>query len=202
MRQMSIWLRTVPLVLAAALIVSQAAAQVVDPKGEKELSALGEKIDKASASADSGRVTGKIVEQWKRTPFKFDATSAPRELTAQDVQTLRQKRLGYGEISILLALAAKQPDAATAKSVNEILATRQAGEGWGKIAHALGYPSLGSVKQSVKATEKGVENVAASGKAEKLSTVDKVNKPAKPEKFEKPERIRLEKPERPEKAGR
>jgi hypothetical protein len=82
---------------------------------------------------------------------------------------------------------------------------RQAGEGWGKVAHALGYPSLGSVKQSVKATEKGVEAVAASGKAEKLSPVDKAEKPDKPEKpgkFEKPERIRVEKPERPEKPGR
>jgi len=178
------WL--IPLALAAVLIASPAAAQSVDVKGERELTALGEKVDKASASAEAGRVTGKIVDQWNGTPLKFDAASPPRALTAPDVQHLRRQGLGYGEISILLALAAGQPGAATVKSVNEILAKRQAGEGWGRIAHALGYPSLGSVKQSVKATERGIDNVSASGKGEKLSPVDRAEKVNKPEKPERP----------------
>jgi len=209
MRRASKYLsRLAPLAVAAALIASPAAAQQVDVKGEKELTAAGKKVDKDGASADSGRVTGKIVEQWKGTEFKFDTTSAPRELTAQDVQNLRQKGLGFGEISILLALTAKQPDPATALPLSEILARRQAGEGWGKLAKSLGYPNLGSVMKSVKATEKTVEKTAADGKAEKVSKVDKtekVDKPDKPEKVdkvEKPERIRVEKPERVEKPGR
>ncbi len=188
-------LQVATVALAALWIATSAAAQQVDTKGEKELTALGQKVDKTSASADSSRVTGKIVEQWKETQFTFEKGGTPRALTAQDVQDYRAKGLGYGEISILLALAAKQ-EGTSAKSVNEILAMRQTDKmGWGNIAKALGYKSLGSVKQSVKATKASVERVAASGKAEKVST-------EKPAKAEKPERVRVEKPERAEKPGR
>ena len=178
------WSRVAALVLACMPIAVPGLAQQVDVKGEKEVIALGQKVDRAGASGHAGQVSGKIVDQWKGTPFRFDAASAPRELTTQDVQLLRLKRFGYGEISILLALAAKQPDAARAKSLNEILAMRQAGSGWGKIAHALGYPSLGAVKRSVKATEAGVERVAASGRAQNLSRLEKADRTDKPAKAE------------------
>jgi hypothetical protein len=202
-------IRLATLALATLLIATPAAAQQVDTTGEKELTAAGQKVDKASASADSKHVTDKIVDQWKGTQFKFDAgDTTTRQLKAEDVQNLRQQKLGYGEISILLALAAKQ-DGTSPKSVNEILAMRQTDKmGWGNIAKTLGYKSLGSVKQSVNATEAGIEKVSASGKAEKGSQVDKAEKAAKPdkpektEKFDKPERIRVEKPERVEKPGR
>jgi hypothetical protein len=185
----------------ATLIATPAVALHVDPKGEKELTAAGQRVDKVSASAESGQVTGKIVDQWKGTQFTFDKGTTPRELTAKDVQDYRAKGLGYGEISILLALAAKQ-DGTSPKSVNEILAMRQDKMGWGNIAKELGYKSLGSVNRSVKATETAVERASASGKAEKVSKVDKSEKQEKAEKFEKPERVRVEKPERPEKPGR
>ena len=176
--------------LMIGLVAGPAAAQDVDAKGDKELTQLTQKIDKSAADRDGSRVTSKIVDEWKGTKFKFDANSAPRELTAQDVRDLRAKKLGYGEISILLALTAKQPNAATAKSLNEILAMRQSGEGgsgWGKLARDLGYKSLGSVVKSVKATEKDVTKVA----------MERSEKPDKSGKMDKPE-----KPERPEKPGR
>src|SRR5262249_5709788 len=135
------WVRIVPLVLAAALFSSQATAQGVDAKGEKELKALSQKIDKSSASGGSSRVPAQIVDQWKGTQFKFDGSSAARELTAQDVQDLRQKKLGFGEISSLLALTAKQPDPAKAKSLSEVVAMRQSGMGMGQVAKELGYRS-------------------------------------------------------------
>jgi len=189
-------IRLAILALATLLIATPAATQQVDVKDEKELTAHGQKIDKASTSADSGHVTGKIVDQWKGTQFTFEKGGTPRELKAEDVQGYRAQGLGYGEISILLALAAKQ-DGTSPKAVNEILAMRQTDKmGWGNIAKALGYKSLGSVKQSVKATEAGVERVSQINKPEKAS------KPEKVEKFEKPERVRVEKPERVEKPGR
>ena len=198
-------IRLATLALATLLIATPAAAQQVDTKGEKELTAHGQKIDKASTSADSGHVTGKIVDQWKGTQFTFEKGGTPRELKAEDVQGYRAQGLGYGEISILLALASKQ-DGTSPKSVNEILAMRQTDKmGWGNIAKTLGYKSLGSVNKSVKATEAGVEKVAGSGKAEKVSGVDKpekADKPEKTEKFDKPGRVRVEKPERVEKPGR
>jgi hypothetical protein len=196
-------IRLAALALATLLIATPAAAQQVDVAGEKELTAHGQKIDKASASADSKHVTDKIVDQWKGTQFKFDAAdTTSRQLTAADVQNLRQRKLGYGEISILLALAAKQ-DGTSPKSVNEILAMRQTDKmGWGNVAKALGYKSLGSVNKSVKATEAGVERVSQIDKTEKASKPEKVEKIEKIEKVEKPERVRVEKPERVEKPGR
>ena len=199
--------RLATLALATLLIATPAAAQQVDVTGEKELTAHGQKIDEASASGDSKHVTDKIVDQWKGTQFKFDAadSTSSRQLTAADVQNLRQRKLGYGEISILLALAAKQ-DGTSPKSVNEILAMRQTDKmGWGNIAKALGYKSLGSVNQSVKGTEAGVEKVSQTNRPEKANKPEKTDKPDKPEKVEKvekPERIRVEKPERVEKPGR
>jgi len=185
-----------------ALVAGSAAAQTVDTKGDKELTQLTQKIDKSAADRDGGRVTSKIVDEWKGTKFKFDPNSAPRELTAQDVQDLRAKKLGFGEISTLLALTAKQPNSATAKSVNEILAMRQAGEGWGKLARDLGYKNLGSVVKSVKATDKDVTKVAMerSDKSDKSGKMDKPDRLEKPDKPEKPDRP--EKPEKAEKPGR
>ena len=185
-----------------ALVAGSAAAQTVDTKGDKELTQLTQKIDKSAADRDGGRVTSKIVDEWKGKQFKFDPNSAPRELTAQDVQDLRAKKLGFGEISTLLALTAKQPNSATAKSVNEILAMRQAGEGWGKLARDLGYKNLGSVVKSVKATDKDVTKVAMerSDKPDKSGKMDKPDRLEKPDKPEKPDRP--EKPEKAEKPGR
>ncbi len=188
--------------LMIGLVAGQAVAQDVDAKGDKELTQLTQKIDKSAADRDGGRVTSKIVDEWKGTKFKFDPNSTPRELTAQDVQDLRAKKLGYGEISTLLALTAKQSNSATAKSVSEILAMRLAGEGWGKLARDLGYKNLGSVVKSVKATDKDVAKVAMerSDKPDKSGKMDKPDKPEKPERLEKPEKP--EKPEKAEKPGR
>ena len=178
-----------PLMVAVALVATPAAAQ--DVQGEQELMERGQKIDQAANQADAGRVTARIVDEWNGTNFKFTANGAPRLLTAQDVQTMRSRGLGYGEISILLALAAKQPNPPTAKSLNEIYRMRQAGEGWGKIARDLGHENLGRVIKSVKANEEAMDRVAK-GQEERPEKV------VRGEKAEKPERIeRIERPEGP-----
>lgn len=189
------------LVLPGMLIAGPAAGQDVDTKGEKELTTVGQKIDKTAAGADDGHVTTRLVEEWKGTTFQFQAGSPPRALTAQDVQALRAKGLGFGEISTLLALTAKQTSAHP-KSVDEILAMRQGHEGWGKIARDLGYKNLGSVISSVKTTDKALTRVANDGTPHG-DTVSGADKPEKVSKIDKPERIeRVERPERPERPGR
>ena len=191
-------------VLTGLLLAGLARAQDIDTKGDKELTTVGQKIDKTGAGADSGRVTTRIVDEWKGTKFQFDNTSAPRELTAQDVQNLRAKKLGFGEISILLALTAKQTGS-NPKSLNDILAMRQRGEGWGQLARDLGYKNLGGVLSSVKAMDKGITRVASDRgpQVDKVAGVDKVDKPDKVSKPDKPERIeRVERPEKPERPGR
>lgn len=204
------------LALAVALGGGPAWGAESPAKADKELAAAGQKIDKAAAPADAGRVTERIVDEWKGTKFKFDATSAPRPLTAQDVQDLRAKGLGFGEISILLALTAKQPNPGTAKPLDEVLALRQAGKGWGEVAQELGFKNLGSVLKSVKATEKAVGQVAKGNKPEvsqsgemekgsKSERIEKFNKPERPQGVQKLEIDRpqgIERPERPEKPGK
>lgn len=183
-------------VLALVLTTAPAARPVIagdiDTKGARDLVTAGERIDKRAGAAEGpGAVTTKIVGEWSGTRFTFEPGTEPRSLTAQDVQNLRTRGLGFGETSIVLALAAKQPDAVTAKSVTEILAMRHAGEGWGKIARELGYRNLGEVVSGVKKSEKAVEHAP---KSERMHKVEKV---------EKPERLqRAERPERAERPGR
>ena len=182
---------------ALTMVLAAGPAMAQDVKGETELTEHGHKIDKAASTADSRHVTDRLVNEWKGTTFKFSANDS-HQLTAADVQNLRQKGLGFGEISILLALAAKQTST-NPKSVNDILAMRTAGEGWGKIANDLGYKNLGSVLKSVKGAEKDVDRVAKADDkhAEKIGKTDKV------EKMDKPGRIEhVERPERPERPGR
>src|SRR5260370_39631861 len=95
------------LVLTGMLLAGPAAAQDVDAKGEKELTTVGQKIDKTAAGADGGRVASRIVEEWKGGKLQFEAGSPPPAITAQDVQDLRAQRLGLGESALLLAWAAK-----------------------------------------------------------------------------------------------
>src|SRR4029453_1614507 len=173
-------IRLATLAFATLLIATPAAAQQVDVTGEKELTAHGQKIDEASASGDSKHVTDKIVDQWKGTQFKFaPADTTSRQLTSADVQNLRQRKLGYGEISILLALAAKQ-DGTSPKPVNEILAMRQTDKlGWANTAKARGYQSLGAVTQGLKATVGGAKKVSQTTKPEKATRPEKADKPGK-----------------------
>ena len=185
------------LVLVIGVLGGVAVADQDEPKGAKELTERGQRIDKVASTADSRHVTDRIVDEWKGTTFKFSASDS-HQLTAADIQSLRQKGLGFGEISTLLALAAKQTST-NPKSVNDILAMRTAGEGWGKIAKDLGYKNLGSVLKSVKGAEKDVDRVA---KADDKHT-EKIGKTEKVEKMDKPGRIeRIERPERAERPGR
>lgn len=202
---------TVSLTLTLALIAASVSAQQVEVSVEKQqMLAAGQTIDANAAQVGSSRATSKIVEQWQGTTFTFDKGDAPRELTAQDVQDYRAKGLGYGGISILLALAANQ-DGTDPRSVNEILAMRQTDRmGWGNVAKALGYKSLGAVVSSVKKTdpiltaekaEKGAKP-AKTAKPEKTAKIDKADRPDRPEKVEKVEKMerveRVERIERPE----
>jgi len=171
-----------------------AAAQ--DAKGDKELTERAEKIDKAASRGDSGRVTAKMVDEWKGKTFDFGDGKGARALTAADVQNLRQTGLGYGETSILLAMANR-----TGQSPTAILQLRQSGRGWGQIAHQY-HLKVGPVLKDVKDTEKHVDRVAkATAKDDKHDT--KGEQLDKHEKVEKPEKVqRVERPERAEKPGR
>lgn len=123
---------------------------------------MGQKFDRATAPADPGRVADTIVAQFSGKMFTLGADfpngARPRALAPRDIRTLRARGLGFVEISILLALADR-----TEKSVTKLFRMRQAGIGWGELARRLGLKDPGSIVESVKATEKGVLQVATDG---------------------------------------
>src|SRR5213594_1633976 len=173
-----------------ALFVTTAAAQStgpVDPSEQKHAERLGAeakeldaKAGKAATPEAQRRVTAAIAKDFKVDPAL--------------VTDLRNRKMGYGEITIALALSQELMKSNSALSQQDalgmILEKRAAGEGWGKIAHDLNL-KLGHVRSKVEKAEKQVARVERSEKAEKpekMEKVEKMEKPEKPAKVERPGR--------------
>ena len=89
-------------------------------------------------------------------------------VTASQVESLRDKKLGFGEITIAFSLAQKMPGGITDANINKILTMRQSRpvEGWGEIAKKLGV-KLGPVLSEVKKVERAShEELEKTGKNE------------------------------------
>jgi hypothetical protein len=146
-------------------------------------------------------------------------------------------KMGYGNVKIALSLAearlaqagitdptATELEAAlnggtlvladgTSIDLNGVLAERAAGQGWGQIAHSMGF-KLGDVMRSPKAVGSASANAHAHVRVEKveLAKAHGVDRPSKPEhvaKVDRPDRPsrpdrpqRPERPDRPDHAGR
>lgn len=146
-------------------------------------------------------------------------------------------QMGYGNVKIALSLAeaslaqagitdptATELEAAlnggtlvladgTGIDLNGVLAERAAGQGWGQIAHSMGF-KLGDVMRSPKAVGSASANAHAHVRVEKveLAKAHGVDRPSKPEhvaKVDRPDRPsrpdrpqRPERPDRPDHAGR
>ena len=165
---------TVGLAFCAA---SFALADDGSSKDEQKLERTSSAVDK-----DATRPEGpKMVESRLKSEFKVDDAR---------VQGLRDQKLGYGEISIVLALAEKMPGGITDANVQAIMTQRQGPPvmGWGQIAKKQGV-SLGSLSRKVK-------NVNASvHKQEKAESKKHENNDWKAEKAHE----KMERPERAEK---
>jgi len=151
---------------------------------EKKLETSAVEMDKSAAEPEGQlRVTEKI-----KTQFGVDDAR---------VQGLRDKNMGYGEISIALGLAQGLPGGITDANVDKIMALRQGPPvmGWGRIAKDLGL-KLGSVQSKVK--KMAAEVRKAEAKAKKAG--EKGMKGEKMEKHEKHEK--MERPQKPEKGGK
>jgi len=154
-------------------------------KEEKKLETGAGELEKSAAMPDGQqRVADRI-----KAEFGVDDAR---------VQSLRDKNMGYGEISIALGLAQSLPGGITDDNVQKIVALRQGPPvmGWGKIARDLGL-KLGAVQSKVHRMS------AAVRKQEKPDKADKVKKGEKMEKPEMPGRAgRMERPENPGKGGK
>jgi hypothetical protein len=165
-----------------------------DAQLQRDAKQLDADAARASNTPDGQRrVTERIASQFSVQPSV--------------VTDLRNRKLGFGGATIALALSQElmKRDASLSQqaALDRIVAQRQAGKGWGVIAHDLGLklgPVVSDVKKAGKATEQIAgkpEKVAKADKGEKPDKLEKVEKPASPEKIEK-----IEKPARAEKPGR
>src|SRR5213593_5223247 len=163
----------------AFLFVSVAAAQSsrpVDPGEMKHAERLkngakGIDADSAKAMSPEGqqRITETIAKQFKVDPSV--------------VTSLRNRRIGFGEATVALALSQelmKQDKSLTQqRALDQILAKRAGGEGWGRIAQDLGL-KLGRVRSEVERAEK---KVARPDRGDKVAKLD-----SKPVRMDRPEK--------------
>lgn len=129
-----------------------------------------------AAVKETPRVEAK-GEQAERLKSEFKVDDAR-------VQGLRDRKLGYGEVSIVLGLAEKMPGGITDANVKTIMDMRAGppAMGWGQIAKKQGT-TLGQLK--------GAAHEGKGGRPEKAGKPEKAERPekaARPEKAERPER--------------
>ncbi|MBI5587449.1 MAG: hypothetical protein HY889_03675 [Deltaproteobacteria bacterium] len=123
------------------------------------------------------------------------------------IKSLRDKKLGYGEIAIALSLAEKLPGGITDGNVDKIMTMRQGPpvEGWGNVARKLGVklgPVVSGVEKVRSETNKEMKRAEREEmqreKKEKHEKIEKGEKGERPEKMERPEpHGRPERPETP-----
>src|SRR6266851_7011483 len=134
---------------AVALFVTTATAQSsrpVDSSEQKHAERLGTEAQELDAKAGKAAATPegqRRVTEAIAKDFKVDPSV---------VTDLRNRKMGYGEITIALALSQELMKTKTTLSQQDalqaILDKRAAGEGWGQIAHDL-HLKLGHVRSEL-----------------------------------------------------
>ena len=166
------------MLIAGINTAAWAEASKEEARIEKDASALDKDTNKPEGE--------KMVVQRLEKEFNVDDTR---------IKSLRDQKLGYGEIAIVLTMAEKLPGGITDATVNKIMSMRQGPpvEGWGKIAMKLGFklgPVISKVERVKAEAHRDIEKVHR----------EKVEKLEKKEKHEKVEKI--ERHERPGRKGR
>ena len=117
------------------------------------------------------------------------------KVTDAQINSLRSQKLGFGEITIVFALAEKLPGGLTDANIDKIMSMRNGPPkmGWGEIAHKLGF-KLGPVISNVERVRREERHEMKEQREMKNEKMDKGGMPERPE--------RPEKPEMPERGGR
>ncbi len=152
-------------IILSAFVLSLAvmsAAWAAETTEEKTLDKESTEISKTAGKAQGATVVTARLEK------EFG-------VTADQIQALRDKKLGYGEIAIVFSLAQKLPGGITDANVSEIMTLRQGPPtmGWGAIAKKLDLklgPTVSQVKNVNKET--GTEMGAGKGGKEAMEQAD------------------------------
>lgn len=133
------------LAVAGALVFFMNEAPKVRADTDSDVKKLDAEV--LTLDKDAGKHEGREVIT-ERLEKEFGAT-------AGQIESLRDKKLGFGEIAIAFSLARRMPGGITNANINTILAMRQGhpAEGRGKIAKKLGI-KLGPVLSEVKKVER------------------------------------------------
>jgi len=132
------------------------AAGAAESKEEKALMK-----EAAAINATAGNAQGeKVVTQRLEKEYK---------VTETQVQQMRDKKLGYGEIAIVLSLCQKMPGGATDANIQQIMTMRQGPPtmGWGEIANKLGTklgPAVSQVRNVNRETNREMRHEAKGDK--------------------------------------
>lgn len=146
------------LAVAGALMFFMTGAPAVRADTDRDVKKLDTEV--LTLDKDAGKQEGTEIVT-KRLEKEFG-------VTASQVESLRDKKLGFGEITIAFSLAQKMPGGITDANINKILTMRQSRpvEGWGEIAKKLGV-KLGPVLSEVKKVERAShEELEKAGKNE------------------------------------
>ncbi len=150
--------RNLSLIAAGILVLSLAVIGTAraETKDEKRLNTQATDIDKTADTTEGSSVVVARLEK------QFNVTST-------QIDTLRDKGLGYGEIAIVFSLAGKLPGGITDANVAEIMSLRTGPPvmGWGAIANKLGF-KLGPVVSSVMKVNKDSQHDFSGRTAERM----------------------------------
>lgn len=124
--------------------------------GQKKLDTDGARV--MAARPDGRRRVAETIAKQFNVPEKL-------------VDDLRGRKIGYGEITVALALSQqlmKRDKVTQQKALDSVLRLRKSGQGWGVIARGLGL-KLSDVVSDVKKTDKQLAKLDAgkSAKADK-----------------------------------
>ncbi len=131
------------------------AAWAAETREEKTLDKESAEISKTAGKAQGATVVTTRLEK------EFN-------VTADQIQALRDKKLGYGEIAIVFSLAQKLPGGITDANISEIMTLRQGPPtmGWGQVAKKLDLklgPTISQVKNVNKETHMEMSREAKGG---------------------------------------
>jgi hypothetical protein len=139
-------------------VVGAAVADV--SKDERNLEREAKRLNDTAAKPDGEKA---VV---KRLTAEFKTTDA-------QVQALHDRKLGYGEVAVVLSLAQTLPGGITDANVQQVLALRQGPPimGWGQVARQLGAKLGKTVSQVRKAANNANRDIkndhARAGKPQK-----------------------------------
>lgn len=168
----------------AACIPSLALADDMLSKDDQALEESASNVDR-----EANRPEGtQMVESRLKSEFKVDDSL---------IQGLRDQKLGYGEISIVLALAEKRPGGITDANIQAIMTERLGPPkvGWGQIAKKQ-HTTLGKLNGKLKRMDAaGIQDNAAKAHEKRA---DKAESAERRETAQRPERAgRIERSAKP-----